>query len=257
MDIKAYIESGILEQYVLGKVTETERLEVEQYATQYPEIKAEIEAIEIALEEFAMAQRVPPMPGGIDKIMARIEEPPAPKHFSTSNIGAIISLLLLAALAIYQFTKLRVLEQENQESKLRIDNLIAERDLCNTSLRQLNIKTNLLRAEGNIPVAVKGLAEFEEAIVNVHWNRVSKESYLDIVKLPAPARGKQYQLWAIIEGKPTDMGPLDRELTTDNFITITHFEEAVQAFAISEEPLGGSPDGNPSKVIMVGPVLGS
>ncbi|MEM6376588.1 MAG: anti-sigma factor [Bacteroidota bacterium] len=257
MDIKAYIESGILEQYVLGKVTETERLEVEQYAAQYPEIKAELDAIEIAMEEFAMAQQISPMPGGIDKIMARIEEPPAPKSFSVSNIGAIISLLLLAALAIYQFNKLRLLEQENQESKLRIDNLIAERDLCNTNLRQLNIKTNLLRAEGNIPVAVKGQAEFEEAIVNVHWNRVSNESYLDIVNLPPPAQGKQYQLWAIIDGKPTDMGPLDRDLTTDNFITIPHFEEEVQAFAISEEPLGGSPDGNPSKVIMVGPVLGS
>ena len=257
MDIKAYIESGILEQYVLGKVTETERLEVEQYASQYPEIKAELEAIEIAMEEFAMAQQVTPMPGGLDKIMARIEESPTSKGLSASNLGAIISLLLLAALAIYQFSRLRILQQENQASQLRIDNLIAERDLCNTSLRQLNIKTNLLRAEGNIPVAVKGQNEFEEAIVNVHWNRISNESYLDIVNLPPPAQDKQYQLWAIIDGKPTDMGPLDRSLVADNFIEILHFEEEVQAFAISEEPLGGSPDGNPTKVIMVGPVLGS
>ena len=53
MDIKSYIESGILEQYVLGDTTEAQNREVLQYSSQFPEIKEEIEAIEQALFDYA------------------------------------------------------------------------------------------------------------------------------------------------------------------------------------------------------------
>ena len=39
MDIKAYIASGILEQYVIGALSEKEMAEVEQMMLQYDEVK--------------------------------------------------------------------------------------------------------------------------------------------------------------------------------------------------------------------------
>ena len=53
MDITAYISSGILETYCLGLVSNTERLEVEEYARLYPEIRTEIDTIHKSLEEYA------------------------------------------------------------------------------------------------------------------------------------------------------------------------------------------------------------
>ena len=51
-DIKAYIESGILELYVLGDISAEERLQVEDMAQKYPEIKAEITEIEKSIKFF-------------------------------------------------------------------------------------------------------------------------------------------------------------------------------------------------------------
>ncbi len=59
---KEYIESGILEQYVLGSTSQAESTEVELMAATDPAIRLEIEAIEEALEAYAMENAVAPNP---------------------------------------------------------------------------------------------------------------------------------------------------------------------------------------------------
>jgi hypothetical protein len=49
LDIQAYIASGILESYVLGITSAEENVEIEALALQYPQIKAEIEAVRASL----------------------------------------------------------------------------------------------------------------------------------------------------------------------------------------------------------------
>lgn len=63
MNIQTYITSGILELYVLGSLSEQETKEVLHYATIYPEVRAEINAIERALRLYAMAQTAKPPVG--------------------------------------------------------------------------------------------------------------------------------------------------------------------------------------------------
>ncbi len=59
MDIKKYIKSGILENYVLGLVSDMETEEVEQNLLQYPELKSEVYEIEDALAIYALSQAKP------------------------------------------------------------------------------------------------------------------------------------------------------------------------------------------------------
>ena len=59
-NIKKYIESGILEAYVMGTATEEETREVEQMASDNYEISEEIEAISEAVEVYAMAHAIQP-----------------------------------------------------------------------------------------------------------------------------------------------------------------------------------------------------
>jgi mannose-6-phosphate isomerase-like protein (cupin superfamily) len=54
MDIQAYIETGILQDYCLGFLTEAEMKEVELKAFTYPELQKEIFAYQQALERYAM-----------------------------------------------------------------------------------------------------------------------------------------------------------------------------------------------------------
>jgi mannose-6-phosphate isomerase-like protein (cupin superfamily) len=70
MDIQAYIESGILQDYCLGVLSETEAQQVEQQAAIYPMIKKEIRSYQQALERYAIdfAPAMPP-PGTKTRIL--------------------------------------------------------------------------------------------------------------------------------------------------------------------------------------------
>lgn len=57
-----YINSGMLEQYVLGFTSPPESMEVEVMAATYPAIQMEIIAIEESLEVYAMEQVIKPNP---------------------------------------------------------------------------------------------------------------------------------------------------------------------------------------------------
>ena len=58
--ITQYIESGILEQYVLGMVSDDDAVEVEKMAALHPEVLEEINRISSALEAFDQAQGIAP-----------------------------------------------------------------------------------------------------------------------------------------------------------------------------------------------------
>ena len=73
MDVKKYIESGILEIYVLGLATKRESEEVERLAIAHPEIKKEILEIEIALEKYAQQNNTIPHPAIQPLLMATID----------------------------------------------------------------------------------------------------------------------------------------------------------------------------------------
>jgi mannose-6-phosphate isomerase-like protein (cupin superfamily) len=57
---KEFIESGILEIYVLGQATARETAEVERMATLHPEVRRELDIIEETLEKHAEANAVEP-----------------------------------------------------------------------------------------------------------------------------------------------------------------------------------------------------
>ena len=94
MDTAAYISSGILETYCLGLVTPAERLKVEEYARQYPEIKNEIDTIWVSLEEYAKNKGIEPHSCSKIKLLLAVYEqssgidkafPPLIKENTTVN----------------------------------------------------------------------------------------------------------------------------------------------------------------------------
>ena len=62
INISAFIESGILECFVLGIATEQEIAEVGQMSEAYPDVRREVEGISAALEFYAQAHAVEPHP---------------------------------------------------------------------------------------------------------------------------------------------------------------------------------------------------
>lgn len=73
MDFQQLIDSGLLELYVLGQTDEEENLLIEQLAAVHPEIVSEIDAISLALEQYALSHATAPDPIIRPFLMATID----------------------------------------------------------------------------------------------------------------------------------------------------------------------------------------
>ncbi|KAA3437706.1 cupin domain-containing protein [Rufibacter hautae] len=71
--INDYIESGILELFVMGVTSPEETEEVEQMAAAHPEIRQEIEQIRQSIETYAVAHSVEPQPTVKPLVLATID----------------------------------------------------------------------------------------------------------------------------------------------------------------------------------------
>ena len=72
MNIKDYIESGILTEYCLGLLNNSQEQRVEADCRQYPELKMEMERILYSLERYGLSQSVHPTDGLKEKIWQNI-----------------------------------------------------------------------------------------------------------------------------------------------------------------------------------------
>lgn len=79
-EVSKFIESGILEMYVLGQATPEEASQVEAMASIYSEIGREIDSISNALEQYAKANAVEPDPTFGPLLMATIDYMERIKH---------------------------------------------------------------------------------------------------------------------------------------------------------------------------------
>src|SRR5476651_2006827 len=103
MDIQAYIESGVIESYVLGMADTREAAELEQLSRQHPEIRKAIDAFERALEKTALANAMPPPAHVKEQLFASLDGEfsqeskiaAVAKTFSFSRYMAAASLILL------------------------------------------------------------------------------------------------------------------------------------------------------------------
>lgn len=251
MNIKEYISSGIIESYVLGVAAQAERDEFEAMCAQYPEIAAAREAFEVSLEARLMDSAPPPPALLRDKVQTAIQQintPPVTEiseqeESSLPRIGlwkwlAAASIILMAGSLVWAFSlnnKFRKAQADNRSLKTEMEQSSAE-------LAQLRSEAGMLHRPGLKMAALQGTAVAPGAFATIYWDTASpsRNVYLMINNLPQPAPGKQYQLWALIDGQPHDLGVFNFEIEKHLLVQMKGVQTA-QAFAITLEPAGGSP----------------
>jgi len=269
MNTTEYIESGILEAYALGMLSHQESLEVEAHRREHSGIHTELLGIEEAIEVYATRYaKIPPvgMEASIMEAIRAINPTPktdvsSPTPGPSANsfnwklpLGVLLfGLLGSLAFAFTNFQNKNKLadrvEQQNTEmatQKSECDDVKAE----NTSLEQQLL---FLRSTDNQTIRMNGTDKAPEAFATIYWNQKNNESYLDVNSLPIPPAGKQYQLWAIVDGKPVDMKVFD-VVADNNQLQKVEFIEKPQAFAVTLEDAGGSPEPTMEEMYVIGEV---
>jgi hypothetical protein len=243
VNVKEYISSGIVESYVLGLTNEQEAAEFEKNCAAYPEVLEARIAFEKQLEDQAMQNAIAPVHGLKDKIWSTIQNDnsekvvsynqPAPvRNLSWLKYAVAAYLILLAGSAYWNYSlynKNKELNNENESYVAKISSFEKDMDVMHRS----SIKM----------VSLKGMEAAPSALTTVFWDSTSHNVYLLINNLPIPASDKQYQIWALLDGRPIDLGMIENEyfVQQKSLLIKAQNVEKAQAFAITLEKKGGNP----------------
>jgi hypothetical protein len=285
-DIKAYIESGILELYVLGDLTPGEKLQVEEMAAKHPEIKAELGEIERSLEAYALENAVEPSAQLRDKVLnslltnfaddskfptkpfnERDDDGYAAAQYdnitalptSSSNsfykyaFAASLAALILSLVALYN-TNTKLNDSQGQIALLQSRN--------QSFANQVNYLENDVTVSHDPSFKVldlQGTKKTPDSKLTIAWSPVKKKVMISLpdMKLAQNDKDHQYQLWAIVDGKPVDLGVFDAKSDTasNGMLEMKSVANAVM-FAVTLEKRGGVPSPTMDQMVVAAPFKG-
>ena len=276
MDKQAFIQSGIIEAYVLGLSTTEENLQVEELSDQHPEISQAIEDFSTSIEKELNANAIIPpqsvkhnLMNALQDEFKPVQQKNAPLTVASKNefpdnaivknifpwkmaaAASVILLLVSAAFNFHYYGKYTTAKTENENLMADRNTLQANIQVYKTSITQFESATAMMADPDMIMVKMGGQGSNENSMATVFWDSKTKEVYLMPNKLPAPIAGKQYQLWALVDGKPVDAGLMDANCI--GVCKLKNISEA-DAFAITLEAQGGSPTPTLSQLFVLGKV---
>jgi anti-sigma-K factor RskA len=262
VDTREYIQSGVLELYVYDQLSEAERSQVENICTQYPEVKAELTAIQAAVDGYAISHARVPDPALRNKILSQLDlrdvaEPRVvPMNASGRSyrwLAAASVALFLASSAVNLYLYIQYQSVSGQLADLQSKNTVLADNNTHLTKQITTISDDLttVASPTNVRVELAGLPLSPAAKALIFWDKERNATYINTSQLPPLAQERQYQLWAIVDGKPVDLGVLPNEKQQTALLKVKTVS-APQAFAITIEPKGGSVNPTMDQMIVLG-----
>ncbi len=253
MEINDIISSGLLELYVLGIASEQEVAQVAAWAKQYPEVAAEISAIESGMETYAMANAVEPRSSTRDKLMAEIGSSKASSVSSSKVVpigsgwkyAAAASIILFIGSAIFNIVYYNKYQQATKDyaaamtEKNSLQDQLAAAEQSNSDMKN---DMSIVQNKYSKAVSLEGQADAPDAAAKIFWMKNTGDVYIDASNLPEAPAGMQYQFWGFVDGKPVDGGMIIHTKKGNNYHIqkMKSFGKA-EAFAVTLETEGGHP----------------
>jgi anti-sigma-K factor RskA len=248
MEREEYIDSGILELYVYGLLTEDHNLEVHEMAKKHPAVDAEIISIEKSVLNLSSSFAPFLSVENFEKIKSKLELkhskviPLQPKSNPFHYIGwAAAAVFLLGMGFLYTeqiYMKDEVVTLEKEKATLN------EAVVANENKNLQNKKAlDIVRDSKNTVVNLAGQTVSPTSFAKVYWNKATQTVYVDATGLPVPPKGMAYQVWSLKlkpSLTPTSIGLLeDFSDESNRFFEVSSTSNA-EAFGITLEPSGGS-----------------
>ncbi len=260
MEPKEYIESGILELYVYGLLSETENKEVTLMADTHKEIKDEIIAIEKAIVNLSTSFSPFLSAENFEKIKAQLEIKHKVIAIKSSRnpflyMGWAAAVLLLIGFG-YQYLQLnknqsQIVTIETEKSKLQ--EALVHSEITN---KQSQDALAIIRDVKNTVVNLGGQTVSPKSYAKIYYNKETEVVYVDAAGLPDPPKGMVYQVWALKLNPltPTSIGLLENFTTENQKLFAVDNANKAEAFGITLEPAGGSKTPTMEQLYTVGKV---
>ncbi len=261
METQDYIESGILELYVYGLLTETENREIAEEAKKHDEIDREIVSIEKSIIDLSSGFSPYLSTSQFLKIREKLELKHSKvvemhsRSTAMTYVGWAAAVLLLLGVG-YQYI---LLDKTNEQftamkgQRDKLENSLAMAEQAKEKSTQL---LEIVRDEKSTIVPLAGQAINPEAHARVYWNKGAQTVYIDAKGLPKAPEGMVYQVWALKLNPltPTSIGLLDNSVADNYKIFKVENNSGAEGFGITLEPAGGSLTPTMEKLYTLGKV---
>ena len=258
MNLEEYIETGILELYAMNALSEEETKELELNIGKYPELRVELEEIRRGLEAYTLSFSKSPRNELKERIFSSLQHGTATnkrEDYSADHKTTSAKLVpmrsdrrvpWLAAASILFLITTSVLFYQNRSYRETIASLSnklqdTEKQYADMNVAYTSNKSVLSEMEKpetkKILLSSKTGKSDENAVMFL--NQKTTHSIIYTEQLGSLSETSQYQLWAIVDGKPVDMGVLDSDTLYQEIKGMPQLLTA-QAFAITIEKKGGS-----------------
>ena len=253
MELKDIISSGLLELYILGLSSDEENIQVQQWIKQYPEVAKEIDEIQNAMEQYATGNAIEPdisvKQKILDKLNINLTQQRVAPVFAENNKGtkvyrmssfvrgaAAACFILFIVSLVVNYTFYNKYKSASANLQVAQNELAKQKEIAAGMSKDMDVVTD----KNALPVVLNGTPHAPDALAKIFWMKNTGDVYVDPTNLPQPAAGKQYQLWAIVNGKPVDAGMISTKTGIYKIQKMKSFGKA-DAFAITLEKEGGSP----------------
>lgn len=248
MNKEDIISEGYLEAYIAEELNKSDRDEVERFIEQDPDVRKAYLELQKTLEHLSFSYGLP-----VDEAVKQhlMESPEVKSNISRDHISgdsgtqawkflmaASVVITLTSVLAAFYFFN------KWQSTDARLSELTAQNLELAENFHSVNEELDDIREDLAVLVSpefsriiLNGTENSPKAKVVIYWNSEYEEVYLNSANLAQLPKSQQYQLWALIDGKPVDAGVFDAYGGT--FQVMKNIARA-DAFAVTVEEAGGS-----------------
>jgi hypothetical protein len=249
---------------------EEEANKIAQLAILFPEVQLELNRISESLEGLAGISAKAPSASVKDNLMSKLRElkkeeqkiipfgsTTRDENFQKSNLrlepslttqqpgnkrswltaASLIGFVLSLGALFYFISQNKQGRTELVSLKQQVDTL---RNNVNAQQQQIlaySQTMQMMHDDNYKKINLTSVAGKPPAMAQVFWNTKTHDVFIADVSLPQAPSNKQYQLWAIVDGKPVDAGMISDAKNLAQKMKV--FEKA-DAFAITLEKRGGS-----------------
>ncbi|MCF8715862.1 anti-sigma factor [Joostella atrarenae] len=241
-EIKIFLESDLLERYMIGETTHEEEVRVEHYLDTYPEVQQEYEVLQENLELYAKAHAKQAPISVKEDVLAQLKsetkELNAPKKgIPWYFVAACITTFLFGATTITLWKQNKLLSNEKSTIATQIDNL--KSDIINTNSKLENMKSKY--AVLNDPETRKYVIYGNERAKNLrsvaYINPKEKISAINVLSMPKLPEDKEFKMWAEVNGEMVSLGVLEK---ADRKLMSLPFQDNASNYKITIESKGNN-----------------
>ncbi|SDH07578.1 anti-sigma factor [Winogradskyella thalassocola] len=215
--LQNFLNSDLLNKYLVGDISLEESKEVELFISKYPEAAQAYEKLQDNLEIVAKAGAVDAPNYIIGDILDSLEQTNDSKVIQLTptkrtpwySIAASAAAILFAATSFMLYQKNIDLNSENNVVVEEIFDLRSDIESNNSKLDELSRELLKLNNPDSRKYVINGNDRAKNLKTVAYINPVEKTSMIDVITLPQLPKEQQYQIWAELQDRMVNLGILD------------------------------------------------